>query len=114
MDETSSKRQRISELLEYIEGRLAELEEEKEELKEYQQKDRERRCLEYTLFERELAQLNLALDELEEERRGEVHGVNERRQAFYIREKRIQVTTVIRVSCSLKLTNTLTGIRGGC
>lgn len=63
MDETSSKRQRISELLEYIEGRLAELEEEKEELKEYQEKDRERRCLEYALHERELNEVSGALEE---------------------------------------------------
>ena len=52
MEETTSKRQKINELLEYIDGRLSELEEEKEELKEYQEKDRERRCLEYALFER--------------------------------------------------------------
>ncbi len=91
MDETSSKRQRINELLDYIEGRLTELEEEKEELKEYQEKDRERRCLEYALFEREMNQLNEAIEELEEERRGEVHSVNVRREAFNSREKEVQV-----------------------
>lgn len=91
MDETSSKRQKINELLDYINGRLAELEEEKEELKEYQEKDRERRCLEYAMFERELLEVNGALEELEEERRGEVHGVNARREAFNDREKEIQV-----------------------
>ncbi|KAL5530813.1 SMC3 [Sanghuangporus sanghuang] len=90
MDETSSKRQKINELLEYIEGRLNELEEEKEELKEYQGKDRERRCLEYALFERELQEVSAALEELEEERRGEVHGVNVRREQFNEREKEIQ------------------------
>ena len=91
MDETSSKRQKISELLDYIDGRLSELEEEKEELKEYQEKDRERRCLEYALFERELQEVTGALEELEEERKGEVHGVNTRREAFNEREKEIQV-----------------------
>ncbi|EJD00759.1 structural maintenance of chromosome protein 3 [Fomitiporia mediterranea MF3/22] len=90
MDETSSKRQKISELLDYIDGRLNELEEEKEELKEYQEKDRERRCLEYALFERELQEVTGALEELEDERRGEVHGVNVRREAFNEREKEIQ------------------------
>ncbi|KAH8115688.1 structural maintenance of chromosome protein 3 [Phellopilus nigrolimitatus] len=90
MDETSSKRQKINELLDYIEGRLNELEEEKEELKEYQEKDRERRCLEYALFERELQEVTGALEELEEERRGEVHGVNVRREAFNEREKDMQ------------------------
>ena len=91
MDETSSKRQKISELLDYIDGRLSELEEEKEELKEYQEKDRERRCLEYAMFDRELAAVNDALDELEEDRKAEVHGVNVRREQFNEREKDIQV-----------------------
>lgn len=91
MDETAAKRQKIMELLDYIDSRLAELEEEKEELKEYQAKDRERRCLEYAVFERELAEVSGALEELEEERRGEVHGANVRREAYNGREKEIQV-----------------------
>lgn len=90
MDETSSKRQKINELLEYIEGRLNELEEEKEELKEYQEKDRERRCLEYALFERELQEVTAALEELEDERRGELHNTNVRLDAFNEREKDLQ------------------------
>lgn len=90
MDETASKRQKINELLEYIESRLAELEEEMQELKEYQQKDRERRCLEYALFERELQEVSGALEELEEERKNDIHGVNTRREAFNEREKDIQ------------------------
>jgi structural maintenance of chromosome 3 (chondroitin sulfate proteoglycan 6) len=52
MEETEAKRNKIGDLLEYIEERLAELEEEKEELKEFQNKDRERRCLEYALYSR--------------------------------------------------------------
>ena len=92
MDETESKRQKINELLEYIDGRLKELEEEKEELKEYQEKDRDRRCLEYALFERELQEVSAALEELEQERREEVHGVNVRREQFNEREKEILPT----------------------
>lgn len=94
MEETSSKRQKINELLDYIDGRLSELEEEKEELKEYQEKDRERRCLEYALFERELQEVTGALEELEEERRSEVHGVNVRREAYNEREKELQVSLI--------------------
>lgn len=52
MEETEAKRKKISELLTYIEERLAELEEEKEELKEFQAKDKERRCLEYAMHSR--------------------------------------------------------------
>jgi hypothetical protein len=48
--------------LTYIESRLAELEEEKEELKEYQEKDRERRCLDYAVYQRELDETTGFLD----------------------------------------------------
>jgi len=41
MADTDPKRGKINELLDYIESRLAELEEEKEELKEFQEKDKE-------------------------------------------------------------------------
>ena len=51
-----AKRGQIEEMLKYIEERLAELEEEKEELREFQKLDRERRCLEYTLFNNELTE----------------------------------------------------------
>jgi hypothetical protein len=90
MSETDAKRTKIKELLEYIESHLAELEEEKEELKEFQAKDKERRCLEYALYQRELEEVGEALEEIEEERRGEVHGANVR-QEQNDREKDIQV-----------------------
>ncbi|KAL0569682.1 Structural maintenance of chromosomes protein 3 [Marasmius crinis-equi] len=90
MAETEAKRAKISELLEYIESRLKELEEEKEELKEFQEKDKERRCLEYALYQRELVEVGEALEEIEEDRRTEVHGANVRREKFNEREKEIQ------------------------
>ncbi|EGN98108.1 hypothetical protein SERLA73DRAFT_109452 [Serpula lacrymans var. lacrymans S7.3] len=90
MSETEAKRSKISELLDYIESRLTELEEEKEELKEFQEKDKERRCLEYALYQRELEEVGEALEEIEEERKGEVHGANVRREQFSSREKEIQ------------------------
>ena len=90
MAETDSKRAKINELLDYIDSRLSSLEEEKEELKEYQEKDKERRCLEYALYQRELEEVGEALEDIEEERRGEVHGANVRREQFSEREKEIQ------------------------
>jgi structural maintenance of chromosome 3 (chondroitin sulfate proteoglycan 6) len=48
--------------LTYIESRLDELEEEKEELKEYHEKDRERRCLDYAVYHRELEETTKLLD----------------------------------------------------
>lgn len=59
-----SKQTKIDELLAYIEERLQELEEEKEELREFQQKDKERRCLEYALYQRELLDVSNALEEV--------------------------------------------------
>lgn len=94
MAETDSKRAKINELLDYIESRLTELEEEKEELKEFQEKDKERRCLEYALYQRELEEVGEALDEIEEDRRGEVHGANLRREQFNEREKETQVSSL--------------------
>ncbi len=93
MADTDSKRSKIAELLEYIETRLTELEEEKEELKEFQEKDKERRCLEFALYQRELEEVGAALEEIEEERRGEVHSANVRREQFNDREKQVQVST---------------------
>lgn len=69
MEETDLKRQKIEELLEYIESRLDELEEEKKELSEYQQMDSDRRCLEYTIYTREQSDLNQQLEQMEELRR---------------------------------------------
>ncbi|WVQ82965.1 hypothetical protein IAT38_005101 [Cryptococcus sp. DSM 104549] len=90
MDETDAKRDKIAELLSFIEERLNELEEEKEELKEYQEKDRERRCLEYALHQRELEDVSNALDEVETERRQDIHSSNEKRKEFNEREEEVQ------------------------
>ena len=92
MADTDSKRTKIAELLEFIDTRLTELEEEKEELKEFQEKDKERRCLEYARYQHELADVGEALEEIEEERRGEVHSANVRREQFSNREKQVQVS----------------------
>ena len=48
------KREKIEEMLGYIEERLSTLEEEKEELKAYQDWDKMRRSLEYTIHDKEL------------------------------------------------------------
>ncbi|KAF5351584.1 hypothetical protein D9758_007209 [Tetrapyrgos nigripes] len=90
MSETEAKRGKINELLDYIEARLNELEEEKEELKEFQEKDKERRCLEYALYQRELEDVGSALDELEEERQKDVHNANVGRANWNQREKQVQ------------------------
>jgi len=91
MAETEGKKSKIIELLEFIETRLGELEEEKGELKESQEKDKEKRCLEYALYQRELKEVAEALEEIEEERKKEeLHGANQRRELFSDREQQIQ------------------------
>ena len=65
---SEGKREKINDLLKYIEERLATLENEKEELKEYQKWDKMRRSLEYTIHDHELRDTKKKLDELQEKR----------------------------------------------
>jgi structural maintenance of chromosome 3 (chondroitin sulfate proteoglycan 6) len=90
MEDTDNKRQKIDELLKYIEERLSELEEEKEELRGYQEKDRQRRCLEYTIYHREQVEIGNALDQIEEGRQRGLEMNEDSREAFVQREKEIQ------------------------
>ena len=89
MTETNNKREKIDELLQYIKERLTELEEEKEELRGYQDKDRERRCLEYAFYHREQNLIASSLDEIEEFRQGGIEGTDDDREAFMEGEKAI-------------------------
>jgi len=67
--ETQGKREKIEEFLRTIEDRLATLEEEKEELKEYQKWDKIRRAVEYTIHDRELKETRKKLDDMENNRK---------------------------------------------
>ena len=87
MHETNSKRAKIDELLDYINERLAELEEEKDELRNYQDKDKERRCLEYTIYSREQQEISNVLDNLEEARQNGVEDADNNRDQFIDGEK---------------------------
>ncbi|KAF0478114.1 structural maintenance of chromosome protein 3 [Gigaspora margarita] len=89
IEETDSKRSKIEELLNYIEERLEELEEEKEELKNFQEMDRERRCLEYSIFHREQTDILRQLAEMDEQREREVHGSNQQNMEFNDLEQEI-------------------------
>lgn len=70
MAETNSKREKIDELLDYIKERLSELEEEKNELRDFQDKDRERRCLEYAHWHRLQETNTETLEQIESARQG--------------------------------------------
>src|ERR1700733_3656564 len=87
MNETNNKRAKIDELLEYINERLGELEEEKDELKSFQEKDREKRCLEYALYSREQQEITTALETIEDQRQTGVDDTDENREKFIEGEK---------------------------
>ncbi|KAL8801317.1 MAG: hypothetical protein Q9200_006982 [Gallowayella weberi] len=82
MTETNNKREKIDELLNYIKERLTELEEEKEELKDYQEKDKERRCLQYTIDYREQNAIQDELENLEEQRQTGAEGTEDGEERF--------------------------------
>ncbi|GMI01375.1 hypothetical protein TrLO_g1143 [Triparma laevis f. longispina] len=77
MGENENHRAKINEVITYIEARLSELESEKEELTAYQKVDRERRALEYTLYDKELRRAREALDELEHARSDDAEATND-------------------------------------
>lgn len=96
MTETNNKREKIDELLNYIKERLAELEEEKEELRDYQEKDKERRCLQYTIDHREQVAIANELDNLEEQRQTGVDDTDDSQERFLQGEKDLaEITTEI-------------------
>ena len=87
MNETNNKRAKIDELLEYINERLSELEEEKDELRSFQEKDREKRCLEYALYSREQQEITTVLEAIEDQRQTGVDDTDENRERFIEGEK---------------------------
>lgn len=82
MRETEHRRVKIDELLDHIRGRLGELESEKEELRAFQDQDRERRCLEYTIHHKDQEALEEALEKLTEQREGGMEQTDDDRQAL--------------------------------
>lgn len=82
MNETNNKRGKIDELLVYIKERLTELEEEKEELQDYQEKDKDRRCLQYTIDQREQMAISNELNNLDDHRQGSVDDTDENSERF--------------------------------
>lgn len=51
---SGNKRNQIIQVVQYLDERLRELDEEKAELKKYQQLDKQRKSLEYTIYDKEL------------------------------------------------------------
>ncbi len=91
MTETEQKRSKIDELLTSVRERLAELEEEKEELRAYQEKDKERRCLEYTIYNREQMEVTRMLENIDEQRQTGVEETDDNRARFLQGEQDIEL-----------------------
>ncbi|XP_020691246.1 structural maintenance of chromosomes protein 3 [Dendrobium catenatum] len=68
MQETGNKRKQIDQVVHFLEERLRELDEEKEELKKYQQLDKKIRSLEYIILEKEMDDAAQKLREIEDAR----------------------------------------------
>ncbi|KAG0462697.1 hypothetical protein HPP92_021173 [Vanilla planifolia] len=68
MQETGNKRKQIDQVVQYLEERLRELDEEKEELKKYQQLDKKIRSLAYIILEKEMDDAAQKLKEIEDSR----------------------------------------------
>lgn len=68
MEECQSKRTHIQDLIGQLDEKLAELEQERAELAQYQGHDRQRRCLEYTVYDKELTKIKGEVEKLEEEK----------------------------------------------
>ncbi|XP_061338165.1 structural maintenance of chromosomes protein 3 isoform X2 [Gastrolobium bilobum] len=68
MQETGNKRKQIIQVVQYLDERLKELDEEKEELRKYQQLDRQRKSLEYAIYNKEVQDAQQKLTEIEEAR----------------------------------------------
>ncbi|KAK6927481.1 RecF/RecN/SMC, N-terminal, partial [Dillenia turbinata] len=63
-----NKIKQINQVVQYLDERLKELDEEKEELRKYQQLDKQRKSLEYTIYDKELHDARQKLVEVEEAR----------------------------------------------
>ncbi|KAL0674875.1 hypothetical protein Bca4012_002856 [Brassica carinata] len=62
------KRNHIIQAVQYLDEKLRELDEEKEELRKYQQLDKQRKSLEYTIYEKQLHDTREKLEQTEAER----------------------------------------------
>jgi structural maintenance of chromosome 3 (chondroitin sulfate proteoglycan 6) len=82
MNETTNKLSAIDGAFEQINQRLSELEEEQEELRSFQDQDRERRGLEYTLYHREQEEINKVLIAEEDKRAMGIDDADEFRERF--------------------------------
>eukprot|EP01116_Phalansterium_solitarium_P011947 TRINITY_DN2782_c0_g1_i1.p1 TRINITY_DN2782_c0_g1~~TRINITY_DN2782_c0_g1_i1.p1 ORF type:complete len:1237 (+),score=666.00 TRINITY_DN2782_c0_g1_i1:202-3912(+) len=91
MADSDAKRQNIADTLAYIEQRLGELDAERDELRQYQQLDRDRRACEFTIYDKDLQQTAAQLTEIDAERADEAKkSVNVHREWEEAHEQLVQ------------------------
>ncbi len=94
MNETDAKLQQIDEVIEHVAERLEDLEDEKAELQKYQELDVQRRTLEYAIYDKELKNAIVGLEELDKRRENsseQTAGLHEK--AAQVAEKRAEAVT---------------------
>lgn len=89
LTDTDNRRSKIDELVQTIEDRLGELEEEKEELEAYNKNDRERRCLLYTIARRDEINFEDRIAKIDDYRQNGMADTDENRTLFVENEKNI-------------------------
>ncbi|KAI9657307.1 MAG: Structural maintenance of chromosomes protein 3 [Bathelium mastoideum] len=82
MEDSEHKREKTDESMNVINNRLEELEEEKEELRQYQDKDKERRCLEYCIHHQTQTRAQKEYDQIEALRENGIEDAEENSQRF--------------------------------
>lgn len=90
MQENAQSVEKINSILADIDQRLNELKGEKEELTVYQNCDRTRKALEYTLYDKELRKARHMLDVLEHDRMDHLHNTASLHEALKATHERIQ------------------------
>lgn len=90
MDEAEDKKERIKDSLNYIQEQLGQLDEERKELREYHDKEQERRALEYAILYQQSQGIIGKTEELEERRKAETGEAEIKQQRFFDREVEIK------------------------
>lgn len=77
MSQSDAQKDKIDEMLGFIDERLQDLSVEKLQLKQYQELDRDKKVYEYTLYNQEIGDLQGQIEEIESQHMQEVDGSNE-------------------------------------
>ncbi|CCH46336.1 Structural maintenance of chromosomes protein [Wickerhamomyces ciferrii] len=85
MSKTKNQRDKIDEMLEFIEERLSDLDSEKEELKNFQNLEKDKKIYEFVLYDRELNEISNSIEQIESEYQ---NGVDESQNFVLELEKR--------------------------